>query len=148
MTWMTVKRVSPKEADQLVRAQGYLYLDVRSIPEFEVAHPAGAYNVPLLHATPSGMRPNPDFMRVVETVFPKETKLVIGCRTGNRSLAAARAMVEAGFRNVVDQRAGLDGTRNAFGQTLEPGWEAEGLEVATDPDPDKTYAALLARAGR
>lgn len=133
------------EADRLVREDGYAYLDVRSVPEFEVAHPAGAYNVPYLHATASGMQPNPDFLPVVESLFPKDTKLVIGCRTGNRSLAAAHALLQAGFARVVDQRAGLDGTRNAFGQILEPGWEAEGLEIATVPEPYKTYAALLAR---
>ncbi|HSN82724.1 MAG TPA: rhodanese-like domain-containing protein [Polyangiales bacterium] len=145
---MTVKRVSPVEADRLVREDGYVYLDVRSVPEFEVAHPAGAYNVPYLHATASGMQPNPDFMAVVESFFSKDSKLVVGCRSGNRSLAAARALLQAGFTQVVDQRAGLDGTRNAFGQVLEPGWESEGLEIATEPEPYKTYAALLARARR
>jgi rhodanese-related sulfurtransferase len=140
--------VSPEEADRLMREDAYIYLDVRSVPEFEVGHPAGAYNVPFLHATASGMQPNPDFMTVVESIFPKDTKLVIGCRTGNRSLAAATALLQAGFRNIIDQRAGLDGTRSAFGQILEPGWEAAGLEISTEPDPDKSYAALLARARR
>lgn len=145
---MNVKRVSPREADRLMREEGYVYLDVRSVPEFEVAHPAGAYNVPFLHATSSGMQRNPEFMIVVQSLFPKDTKMVIGCRTGNRSLAAARALLQAGFTNVVDQRAGLDGTRNAFGQILEPGWESEGLEVSTEPDPDRAYEALFSRAGR
>lgn len=142
---MTVKRVSPEEAKALIQEEGYVYLDVRSIPEFEAGHPPGAYNIPLLHATPSGMRPNPDFMNVVHAVFPKESKVVIGCRSGNRSLTAAKAMQQAGFQTVVDQRAGLEGARDPFGQLQEPGWAAAGLEVATDPHPDKTYSALLAR---
>lgn len=148
MSSMTVKRVSPKEADRLMREEGYLYLDVRSVPEFEAGHPTGAYNVPLMHATASGMQPNRDFMSVVESLFPKDAKLVVGCRTGNRSLAAARAMLQAGFHNVVDQRAGVDGTRNAFGQILERGWDDEGLEISTEPDPDRSYAALSSPAGR
>jgi rhodanese-related sulfurtransferase len=94
------------------------------------------------------MQPNPEFMTVVQSLFPKDTKMVIGCRTGNRSLAAARALLQAGFTNVVDQRAGLDGTRNAFGQILEPGWESEGLEVSTEADPDRAYEALVSRAER
>jgi rhodanese-related sulfurtransferase len=142
---MTVKRVSPEEADTLLTEEGYVYLDVRSIPEFDAGHPTGAYNVPLLHATPSGMRPNGDFMSVVHAVFPKDSKLVIGCRSGNRSLRAVEALIAVGFGQVVDQRAGLDGARNAFGQVEEPGWKAAGLKTTTEAHPDRTYEALLAR---
>lgn len=142
---MDVKRVSPREADALIKEDGYVYLDVRSIPEFDAGHAAGAYNIPLLHATPSGMRPNGDFMSVVLAVFPKDTKLVIGCRSGNRSLRAAEALMGAGFADVVDQRAGHGGARDPFGQVQEPGWESAGLEVAVEAHPDRTYEALLAR---
>ena len=141
---MTVKRVSPKEADLLLKEEGYVYLDVRSIPEFDAGHTAGAYNIPLMHATPSGMRPNGDFISVIGVVFPKDSKLVIGCRSGNRSLRAAEALLAAGFEHVVDQRAGHGGVRDAFGQLQEAGWQGAGLEVSTEPQPDRTYEALLA----
>lgn len=144
---MTVKRVSPKEADALIKDAGYVYVDVRSIPEFDAGHTAGAYNIPLMHATPSGMRPNGDFMSVLSAVFPKDSKLVVGCRSGNRSLRAAEAMLAAGFQDVVDQRAGHGGARDAFGQMQEAGWEGAGLEVATEPHPERTYESLLARRG-
>jgi len=144
---MTVKRVSPKEADALVKEEGYVYVDVRSIPEFDAGHAAGAYNVPLLHATPSGMRPNGEFMPVISSVFSKDSKLVIGCRSGNLSLRAAEALVSAGFEHVVDQRAGHGGARDAFGQVQEAGWEGAGLEVATEALSDRTYEALLSRRG-
>ena len=142
---MTVKRVSPQEAAALVRDEGYVYIDVRSIPEFDGGHTAGAYNIPLMHATPSGMRPNGDFMSVVSAVFPKDSKLVVGCRSGNRSLRAAEALLAAGYVNVVDQRAGHGGARDAFGQLEEAGWEGAGLEVAIEPHPERTYESLLAR---
>jgi len=145
---MTVRRVSPQEAEALIKEDGYVYLDVRSIPEFDAGHAAGAYNIPLLHATPSGMRPNGDFMSVVLAVFPKDTKLVVGCRSGNRSLRAAEALLGAGFTHVVDQRAGHGGARDAFGQVQEPGWESAGLEVAIEPHPERTYDALLGRKDR
>lgn len=140
---MTVKRVSPQEADALVKEDGYVYLDVRSIPEFDAGHTPGAYNIPLLHATPTGMRPNGDFMSVVAAVFPKDSKLVLGCRSGNRSLRAAEALLAAGFRQVVDQRAGHEGARDAFGQLQEPGWHGAGLQVASEAHPERTYEALL-----
>jgi len=142
---MTVKRVSPKEADVLLKEEGYVYVDVRSIPEFDAGHTAGAYNVPLMHATPSGMRPNGDFMSVIGAVFSTDSKLVIGCRSGNRSLRAAEALVASGFEHVVDQRAGHGGVRDPFGQVKEAGWHDAGLEVSSEPRQDRTYEALLAR---
>ena len=142
---MTVKRISPQEADRLVREEGYVYLDVRSVPEFEAGHPTGAYNVPIMHKTDAGMQPNDDFMEVVSAVFDKNTKLVLGCRSGNRSLRAAQLLLAAGFDYVIDQRAGLAGARDAFGQLQEPGWEAAGLDMATEPHPDRHYGALLLR---
>jgi rhodanese-related sulfurtransferase len=142
---MTVKRVSPQEADALVKNEDYVYVDVRSIPEFDAGHPTGAYNVPLMHATPSGMRPNADFMSVITAVFPKHGKLVLGCRSGNRSLRAAEALIAAGFETVVDQRAGTDGARDAFGQLQEAGWHAAGLDMADEAHPERSYEALLAR---
>ncbi|HET6415419.1 MAG TPA: rhodanese-like domain-containing protein [Polyangiales bacterium] len=144
---MTVKRVSPQEADALVKNEDYVYVDVRSIPEFDAGHPTGAYNVPLMHATPSGMRPNADFMSVIAAVFPKHSKLVLGCRSGNRSLRAAEALIAAGFETVVDQRAGTDGARDAFGQLQEAGWHAAGLDMADEAHPERSYEALLARKG-
>src|SRR5689334_20222021 len=60
-----VKRVDPEEALRLVRDEGYVYVDVRSVMEFDEGHPEGAYNVPLLDAGPGGMAPNPDFVDVM-----------------------------------------------------------------------------------
>src|SRR5262252_6993513 len=77
------KRVLPKEAAALLE-EGWAYLDVRSIPEFEQGHPAGAANIPLLHFQNGRMAPNPDFTRVVEATFPKDAKIVVGCKVGGR----------------------------------------------------------------
>ncbi len=142
---MAVKRVSAEEAAELIQNDGYVYVDVRSIPEFDAGHPDGAYNIPLLHATPTGMRPNGDFMAVVAATFPKDAKLVLGCRSGNRSLRAAEALAASGFSNVVDQRAGFDGARDAFGQVLEPGWKNAGLPVSVEGQPDRVYEAVVKR---
>ena len=57
---------------------------------------------------------------------------MIGCKTGNRSLTAAKKLLAAGFSQIVEQRAGFGGARDAFGR-LEPGWQAAGLPVATQP---------------
>jgi rhodanese-related sulfurtransferase len=135
------KRVAPKEAAALV-AEGWTYLDVRSIPEFEQGHPAGAANIPLLHFQNGRMTPNPDFQRVVEASFAKDAKVVVGCKAAGRSLQAATLMEAAGYTNVVDMRGGFHGERDGFGRASIPGWEAEGLPVETTATPDKTYETL------
>lgn len=139
-----IARVSPAEAKRLIDEEGYTYVDVRSVPEYDAGHPAGSANVPLLHAGAGGMTPNPDFLAVMTALYPKDTKLVLGCRSGQRSLRAAEALAAAGYVALVDQRAGFDGARNAFGAIAEPGWSAEGLPVETST-PGSSYAELQKR---
>ena len=143
----TIQRVSPAEAKTLIDEQGYVYLDVRSEPEFVAGHPTGAQNVPLMHAGPGGMTPNPDFLAVVQAVYPKDAKLVVGCKAGGRSLKAAEMMIAAGYTGVIDQRAGFDGPRDAFGALSEKGWSPAGLPVETTT-PGGSYAELKAKAGK
>ena len=106
---MAVKRISPEEARDLMDKEGYVYVDVRSVPEFAAGHPTGAYNVPLLDMGPAGMTPNPNFLSVVEKTFPRDARLVVGCKAGGRSAKAAAMLEQAGFTNIVDQRAGYEG---------------------------------------
>ena len=143
---MTIRRVDPDEALRLLRDEGYSYLDVRSIPEFEDGHPEGAFNIPLLHMTPAGMQPNADFVAVVEHAFPKDTKLVLGCKAGGRSLRAAELLAQRGYVNLVDQRAGWAGQTDPFGRISEPGWGPKGLPASTTTPPDHGYESLSRRA--
>jgi rhodanese-related sulfurtransferase len=142
----SIKRVSPAEAKQLVD-EGWTYLDVRSEPEFAAGHPAGAHNVPVMHAGPRGMTPNADFTAVMEALYPRDARLVVGCRSGQRSMRAAEMLVAAGYTSIVDQRAGFDGPRDAFGQMTEPGWAPAGLPVETTT-PGGSYAELRLKAGK
>jgi rhodanese-related sulfurtransferase len=139
-----MKRVLPQEAAALL-AEGWSYLDVRSIPEFEQGHPAGAANIPLLHFEGGRMAPNPDFQRVVEAAFPKDARLVVGCKAAGRSLQAATLLEAAGYTSVVDMRGGFHGERDPFGRASVPGWLAEGLPVETTAAPEKTYLALATK---
>lgn len=142
-----IKRVSPSEAMRLMGEEGYVYLDVRSEPEFSAGHPAGAHNLPLMEAGARGLTPNPHFLTVAEAVFARETKIIVGCRSGQRSLRAAEMLIASGFVEVIDQRAGYDGARDAFGQVIEEGWSNVGLPCAQEA-PGSSHAALRAKAGR
>jgi rhodanese-related sulfurtransferase len=143
----TFPRVSPEEAKKLIDQEGYVYLDVRTEMEYAAGHPVGARNVPLLHSGPAGMQPNPDFLEVVRAVFPLDTKIVVGCKAGGRSLRAAEAMTSAGYTHIVDQRAGYDGARNSFGAITEPGWVPAGLPTETST-AGGSYGDLKTRAGK
>jgi rhodanese-related sulfurtransferase len=119
---MTVRRVSPAEAHALMQSEGYVYLDVREAGELVAGFPEGARHVPL----------DAEFVARVSDRYAHDAKLVIGCASGIRSLRAATQLIEAGFTNVVDQRAGFSGVRDVFGRTMEKGWSASGLPVSYD----------------
>jgi rhodanese-related sulfurtransferase len=139
---MSVKRVTPPEAATLLES-GWKYVDVRSIPEFLDGHPAGAFNVPILHLMPGrGMVPNPEFEKVMADKFAKDDKLVLGCKSGGRSLRAADMLQAAGFTSVVDMRGGWDGERDATGRVGVVGWRDAGLPSAKTAEPGRSYEEL------
>jgi rhodanese-related sulfurtransferase len=107
-----VVRITPNEAHSKMTADGYTYVDVRSPEEFFEGRPAGSINIPL----------DDNFLSQVSARFAKDSKIIVGCKTGGRSLRAAKALLAAGFKDVVDQRAGFDGCRGPFGEVTEPGW--------------------------
>jgi rhodanese-related sulfurtransferase len=143
---MTHPRVSALDAHALVLEQGYVFLDVRSEQEFALGHPEGAYNVPLMQSGPGGLVENRAFIDVIRAAFARECKFVVGCQSGSRSRAAALLLLEAGYSDVVEQRAGYEGTRDPFGRAAEPGWRAAALPCSCDPLPGRDYAALMKRA--
>ena len=140
-----IHRVSPEEAQGLLE-QGYVYVDVRSEPEFVQGHVPGAYNVPLLHQGPGGLRENPDFLAVMEQAFGKDEPLLLGCRSGGRSLKAAQMLARAGYTNLRELRTGWDGSRDAFGRP-EPGWGKKGMPAETGTPAGRGYADVRARRG-
>jgi rhodanese-related sulfurtransferase len=124
---MSVRRVSPAEAHDLVEREGYVHVDVRTEVEWRAGHARGALNVPYQLTSASGMAPNVEFLPVMLGLFARDQALVLSCKSGARSLKAATLLEANGFTCVVDQRAGLDGVRDAFGKVLELGWARAGL---------------------
>lgn len=142
---MPIRRVTPKEASDLV-AEGWTYIDVRTIPEFEAEHPAGAYNVPLMHQGPSGRTANADFVEIVEGAFGRGEKLLVACAGGTRSRRAAEMLADAGFENVIDVRGGFAGETDSMGRVVTPGWKPSGLPTATGGEPGRSYEDVMNRA--
>jgi Fe-S cluster biosynthesis and repair protein YggX/rhodanese-related sulfurtransferase len=137
---MDLKRVSAEEAKKLVEEEGYRLLDVRSMPEFSSGHPSGAINVPLLHRTPQGNIPNPDFTRIVQFVFPeRDAKIITTCNMGARSLRAANELKNLGYQNVIDMRGGFNSERGDDGSVIHQGWQDAGLPVEEGEPEGRSY---------
>src|SRR3954469_5989969 len=134
---MTIKQSTVQQAHQQ-QTSGATYLDVRSIPEFQQGHPAGAFNVPLLHldAATGQMRPNPDFLQVVRANFPPGTAMVVGCKMGGRAAQACELLANAGYHDVANVLGGFGGAP----QMGHAGWAQEGLPVEHASDPAQAYS--------
>lgn len=132
------RTVGPKQALELLKS-GYRFVDVRTTEEFAEGHPEGAVNVPILTA---GMVPNDDFLRVMEANFPKDARLVLGCKSGGRSGRAAGVLEEAGYADVVNMDGGFHGRYDGAGRMVQPGWSQEGLPTSQDSDEDARYESL------
>lgn len=143
---MTTGEASVSEANQM-QEQGYVYVDVRSTMEFAQGHPESAVNVPLIEpdSDTGEPMPNPDFVRVLQTEFGREAKLLIGCQIGGRSMRAVQILRAAGFTDVVNVRGGFMGARDPMGRPVAPGWIDSGLPVEVGQPAGRAYADLLAR---
>lgn len=142
---MNYRNLKPTEAKQLLDTNdGWTYVDVRSVEEFQAGHPPLAYNVPIATRGAAGMAPNPDFASVMQKSFPKDTKLVVGCASGGRSARACEVLAAAGFTSLANMECGFLGARDESGRTM-PGWQALGLPVESSAPKERTYEALRAR---
>jgi rhodanese-related sulfurtransferase len=141
-----IGRISPQEASKKL-AEGWTYVDVRTVEEFGAGHPPGAVNVPLMLAAGGRMAPNPDFVHVMQVAFTKDAKIVVGCKAGGRSLRAAQMLSAHGFTSVLDQGAGWDGARSPFGQVTDPGWSRLDLPVEEGQVTGRSWSDMKKKAG-
>lgn len=133
-----MKHVTPVQARALME-RGASYVDVRTPEEFEAGHPAGAHNLPISE---------PDFALLASACFDKNSPIVLGCRSGHRSVIAAKALESEGFTEVYEQRAGWDGARDAFGRVTEVGWRKSGLPFEEGAGCERSFASMKAKARR
>src|SRR5262245_32240932 len=143
---MTIQQITPDKAKEILDQDSQtLYVDVRSIPEFERGHPVGAINIPLLHLDEEShqMVPNPDFAKVAEAVLPREKKLLVGCMAGGRSQKACELLQQKGYSNLSNIMGGYGGGRNPMTGEPVPGWSQLNLPVSQDNGEGIGYESLL-----
>jgi rhodanese-related sulfurtransferase len=109
--------------DEIDNGAEPLLLDIRCPHEYQAAHIAGSINVPrgiLELASDYGYEET-----VPELVEARGRRLVVICRSGNRSILAAHTLLRMGFQRPVSLKTGLRGwndyeqpLRNGDGETL------------------------------
>jgi rhodanese-related sulfurtransferase len=142
---MPISELSAQAASEaLLTNQNAVYLDVRTVREFEQGHPAGAYNIPVIFMEPGEpARPNSDFAAIVESHFPKSHSLIVGCQSGVRSMNACHALEELGYTDLTNVAGGFGGARDrASGQVVAEGWRDAGLPTSTAANDGRSYDEL------
>lgn len=97
------KNISVQEAADLLKQDKVLILDVRSGEEFAVGHLPHAENMNFF-----GGRFENDLAEL-----PRDAEILIYCRSGTRSAAAAAMMEEQGFSHVFHMNQGFDAWKKA-----------------------------------
>ncbi len=145
---MSIQQLKPKEAKEAMDVADHpVYIDVRTEMEFAQGHPEGALNIPVTVPGPGGMAQNPQFVAIVEKIFPdKNQPIFCGCQMGGRSQIAAEFLVRAGYTRLVNVQGGFGG-RVQNGVVIIPGWKDCGLPVETKVDDTNSYAGLKKLAG-
>lgn len=95
-------------------------IDTRTPQEYVyIGHPQMAVNIPILVWTGKfdtekkdvTLDKNPDFVAEVQKRFKPEDKIMIMCRSGQRSATAAETLIKAGFKNVYNITDGFEGDK-------------------------------------
>lgn len=143
-----VRQTNPLEALKILESEPTaVYLDVRTVSEFEAGHPPGAYNVPVGFFEPPRRDPilNDLFSRICEMQFAKTTRLLVGCQSGARSIRAAEILQALGYSDVTNVDGGFGGRRDAHGKTIERGWIEYGFPIEKGSPIGRGYEELRRR---
>lgn len=88
--------ITPNEVYSMKENLDVAIIDVRTISEYASGHIENAMNIPL------------DKIGTIEdTITDKNKKIIVYCRSGNRSREAAEKLLKLGYTNVYDMK-GLD----------------------------------------
>lgn len=123
----------PTDAWTLVATGHAQLVDVRTVEELAyVGRVPDSVHVPW--ATGTAQTRNPRFVRELEKRVPdKDAVVLLLCRSGKRSTAAAVAATAAGYARVYNVLEGFEGERDADGHRgTQGGWRHHGLPWEQD----------------
>ncbi len=124
----------PKDAWALIASNAAVLVDVRTNEERKfVGHvPVGEH---VAWATGTSLTRNPRFVKEVDIKVKsdKAQLILLLCRSGKRSAAAAEALTNAGFTQVYNVLEGFEGELDEHGQRGHTGgWRFDGLPWVQD----------------
>jgi rhodanese-related sulfurtransferase len=105
-----IENLEPRQAWELLQQnKGAVLVDVRTKVEHAfVGHPLGAIHVAWKEAP--DWQINPEFVAEVEKLVPdKNAPVLLLCRSGQRSLDAAKILEEAGYQRLINIVDGFEG---------------------------------------
>ena len=125
-----MKNLQPKEAyDWLQTHADALFVDIRmEIESLYVGRPPGVVNVPWYDYP--DLQPNAQKFAeiIVDEATGKDQPLLLICRSGQRTIAAGKVLVDAGFTDVQHVVHGFEGELNEqFKRSTLSGWRFDGL---------------------
>ena len=103
---MNIEQISPEEAYQRT-LKGVTYLDVRTPEEYNENSAEHSINIPVFFKQNGALIPNHKFIDLVQEKFDKNTPLILGCRSGGRSMNAATILKENGFTTLANLEGGF-----------------------------------------
>lgn len=145
---MTIPEITPQQAKSRMDAnENAVYLDVRTVGEFDQGRPPGALNVPIFMIDPgTGERiMNDQFVEEIEKVLPKDREIIVGCRSGGRSARATALLMQAGFTNVTNMAGGFVGGHGPEESRQQPGWSSLSYPVEQGDAGPRSYEALKSK---
>lgn len=88
----TYKKISAQDAKSIIDSEDVIILDVRTPEEYNSGHIENAVLLPVTEITDKAEEVLPD----------KDAKILVYCRSGNRSATAAKDLINMGYTNVFD----------------------------------------------
>ena len=124
-----IENLDPNQSWALLQSNpAAVLIDVRTFMEHSfVGHPPAAKHIPWKEFP--GMQLNTAFVEQVEKLAPdKSLPLLLLCRTGVRSVEAAKALEAAGYQHLVNIVQGFEGALDADKHRGNiDGWRFHGL---------------------
>lgn len=118
--------VTPQEAWALVEAGAARILDVRTKEEWVfVGRIPNAAEIEWKRYPDWQL--NPDFLAQVQQQFRSDERILLVCRSAQRSHDAGILLAGAGFAESYNVLEGFEGDKNAAGQRTVNGWKVRGL---------------------
>ena len=87
------QQITPEEAKEMMDTQEINILDVREQAEYDSGHIPGAVLLPVGTI---------DETTAAEVIPEKDSKVLVYCRSGNRSKTASAALADLGYTNVYE----------------------------------------------